>query len=514
VRRAVKIRVSSRNERLFPKFFGLSWRLCTSSTAYRKIVSSTMLLLNIPPLLRSQPRTLLVPVFLLCIPLYILLARASNGTRSRPWSPATQPQSTALPANSTRLGSPECGDHFQADYLRTFVSRAAPYCNAASTSRLTCLSHKIHEKWDVLCVTGPALLDADKKSIELECTLRDWTEEDNAREIPPFTQFGMYWYNTGPRAIFKDFVHLSDSGEPDAVPTSTQAEGFSVLVRREDNSQNLWHTMMEIMSMTMSLDILRETMNLQTGRPFFTDKHVESTQVLILDELPDGPYYDLWSLFAGRPPVRFSEMPSGSSTRTSLIFPLAGSSNPFWQAEWVKFNCGESVLLKTFSRRVLEFYNISDNLPRSERQLVLTLIDRKEKRRLLHKAEYFDAVQAKFPDVLVQIVDFAELALAEQIKVAHSTDILVGVHGAGLTHGIFLPPSSAVVEIQPPTLKHQGFDLMAQSLGHRYYGRHGSKHGSPDDNGDWQHDDVFVGRRVFLDVVSEAITNMQELKPG
>jgi protein O-GlcNAc transferase len=271
---------------------------------------------------------------------------------------------------------------------------------------------------------------------------------------------------------------------------------------------------MEIMSMTMSLDILREATNPQTGLPFFTNKDVDNTQVLILDDHPDGPYFDLWSMYARRPPVRFSAIPPTDSARTNLIVPLAGSSNPFWQAELLSYNCGESVLLRTFSRRVLHFYKVADNSPRSARQLVVTLIDRRGNRRLLHKAEYVDALKTKFPSVLVRLVDFAELEFAEQVRVAHSTDILVGVHGAGLTHGMFLPPNSAVVELQPPNLNHLGFDLMSKSLGHRYYTRHGSEYNSSDKFGDWHYDDMFIEKSDFLDVVSAAIDDTPGSRPS
>lgn len=310
--------------------------------------------------------------------------------------------------------------------------------------------------------------------------------------------------------MFDDYVKLREPRKPSSIEQDDQAEGFSILVKREDNNQNLWHTMMEIMSMTMSLDVLRQAINPRTGRSYWTEADIESTQVLILDDLPNGPYHDLWSIFAKRPPTRFSMMDKDKPLETNLIVPLAGSSNPFWQDQWVALNCGESALLKTFSDRVLDFYNISENVSRSKRQLVVTFVDRQAKRRLLQKAEYIDALKLTFPDMDVRVVDFAELDLAAQIRVAHSTDILVGVHGAGLIHGMFLPPHSAVVEIQPHGVEHYGFDMMAKSLGHRYYVRHASKHSLADDTGDWQHDDVFVSKDVFLDVVSNAVRDVRK----
>ena len=124
--------------------------------------------------------------------------------------------------------------------------------------------------------------------------------------MPQFDRFPIYWYNTGPRAIFNQHIELSRTGEPDLLPEA-EANGLKFLIQREDTIHNLWHTMMEIMSLTMSLDILRVAVDPNTRKPFFTDEDVRDSQVVFLDDFADGPYYDLWTLFASKPSMRFSE---------------------------------------------------------------------------------------------------------------------------------------------------------------------------------------------------------------
>jgi capsular polysaccharide biosynthesis protein len=37
----------------------------------------------------------------------------------------------------------------------------------------------------------------------------------------------------------------------------------------------------------------------------------------------------------------------------------------------------------------------------------------------------------------------------EQVTLASNTDVLVGMHGAGLVHALFLPPWAGIVELYP-----------------------------------------------------------------
>lgn len=124
---------------------------------------------------------------------------------------------------------------------------------------------------------------------------------------------------------------------------------------------------------------------------------IENTQVLILDDLLDGPVFDLWTLFASKPVLRMTNM-TESTTHTidNIIIPLPGGSNPFWQGDWEPLSCARSKLLKTFSQRILTFYDIDDKLAADNRPLVLTFIDRREKRRLIDQDRYFARLNSKF----------------------------------------------------------------------------------------------------------------------
>lgn len=52
----------------------------------------------------------------------------------------------------------------------------------------------------------------------------------------------------------------------------------------------------------------------------------------------------------------------------------------------------------------------------------------------------------------VSVVDTAALSPVQQIRLLASTDVLVAQHGAGLSNMVWMPPASAVVEMQPPLI--------------------------------------------------------------
>lgn len=57
----------------------------------------------------------------------------------------------------------------------------------------------------------------------------------------------------------------------------------------------------------------------------------------------------------------------------------------------------------------------------------------------------------KLPGVNVTVVDFARLPFAGQVGVVAAHDFLIGMHGAGLSHLLWLPDHAAVLELRPKT---------------------------------------------------------------
>ncbi|MCJ1478537.1 hypothetical protein MMC13_007217 [Lambiella insularis] len=145
---------------------------------------------------------------------------------------------------------------------------------------------------------------------------------------------------------------------------------------------------------------------------------------------------------------------------------------------------------------------------RAREPLVLTFIDRKEKRRLIDKNLYIEKLRLKYPAIDIQMIDFADLPFKEQLKVAYRSDILVGVHGAGLTHSLFQQSGSAIVEIIPHTLAHKGFRNLAKLLGHHYFSSHADERSTTTAKDAWQTDDVYLEEARFMELLEVAVKCM------
>ena len=95
------------------------------------------------------------------------------------------------------------------------------------------------------------------------------------------------------------------------------------------------------------------------------------------------------------------------------------------------------------------------------RKLIVTLIWRRDTvyhprnlegsvyRKIFNEAEMFNALYEKYPNVCFNSILLETIPMKEQLKFICKTDILIAMHGAGLTHALFLPKTSGVIELFP-----------------------------------------------------------------
>ena len=68
-------------------------------------------------------------------------------------------------------------------------------------------------------------------------------------------------------------------------------------------------------------------------------------------------------------------------------------------------------------------------------------------KRLIWLASFGFLCTARAPPPPPAQVDFSTLSFEEQILVDATTDVLIGPHGAGLMHNVFLPDRGSLIEL-------------------------------------------------------------------
>ncbi|KXH59107.1 DUF563 domain-containing protein [Colletotrichum salicis] len=489
---------------------------------------------------------------LLVMILLHLLVSSSQSTQSggglsflhNPFHSTPRPPKQEVPDSLPELATlskpdlPEsefCAKRFGPRYLNELRDQRIQYCSPESSANLTCFhSHtQSNDNRDSFCIGQGAVLDRESGKFHLDCDVRQPTGNESSHGIISFSNIGNYWYDTGPGFLFQNFVSVKAGASPSSATqaaSSYDSRPFTILVKREGHS-NIWHSLMEIWSMVMSLDVLRLSHDGDNlDKPFFTIPwDVPRTQVVFLDNQEEGPLYSLWGMFAGREPLRLTKVLEDpaqsqvfSETPQNVIIPLAGGSNPLWQNDWEDRDCKDAPLLRVFTRRVMQQFGVEFGMGRRQgKPLNVTLIDRRVSRRLLNQDVLLDAARNAFPDANFQAIDLGAMSFPEQLRIIQSTDVLIGVHGAGLTHTMFLRENgAAVVEIQPSSMSHKGFRNVAQMLGHNYFSTHAEMVGhEEDDKGRkrdlvrrdrWHWADIRIEESAFLELVGKAVESMRQ----
>lgn len=115
--------------------------------------------------------------------------------------------------------------------------------------------------------------------------------------------------------------------------------------------------------------------------------------------------------------------------------------------------------LEQFRTFVLSRHNLSSGHLLNCRQIRITFILRRNMvyhprnvegnvgRKIFNEAEIVEALKGKFPNASVQTVIMESYPMKLQLDISSSTDIWIGMHGAGMSHVVFLPKHAGILEL-------------------------------------------------------------------
>jgi glycoprotein 2-beta-D-xylosyltransferase len=231
----------------------------------------------------------------------------------------------------------------------------------------------------------------------------------------------------------------------DAVGTGTMPRygevipGWTIAVMRYEYV-NLYHTMTDFYNTFLVAKVFNITQGHMT--------------ILWIDGHPWGGLDTTWETLFGkvlragdiRKPCLFEHMIWGIMGYHSPLTRHAAYSAPY---------------LEEFRKYFLISHGITKTSVLNCRQLKITVIWRRDylahprkpsglvTRKIKNEEEFLEKIKSVFVGYDVRGVQIDLYNMTEQLEMITDTDILVGMHGAGLTHVLFLPKHAGVVELCP-----------------------------------------------------------------
>nr|XP_034305094.1 EGF domain-specific O-linked N-acetylglucosamine transferase isoform X2 [Crassostrea gigas] len=188
----------------------------------------------------------------------------------------------------------------------------------------------------------------------------------------------------------------------------------------------------------------------------YTSNHLNnsfSTDVFIVmwDTSTMG-YSDLfsetWKAFTDYPIIRLHEYDKKRVCVRDAVFSLLPRMRyGMYYNQPLVYGCHGSSLFEAFNQHLAHRLKLTQHGP-LENKIRITLLSRKTKyRNILNEDELVKAMRT-VGEFEVQVVTYnRDMPFKEQIETSYNSDIIIGMHGAGLTHLLFQPDWAVVIEL-------------------------------------------------------------------
>lgn len=204
---------------------------------------------------------------------------------------------------------------------------------------------------------------------------------------------------------------------------------------------NFYHAMTEWYNVFLVAYIFRKTTNCEIN-------------VLLLDGHPSSALDITWSVLFGKV-VRAAFIGEKTLYR-NLIWGIPGIHSPM--------NDHKSKVLpmvESFRRFFLQRHKINCTENKNCQKLNILFIWRRDyvahprnptgivRRKIKNEFELVEKIKKWFPNYNIRGVQMDKLLMNEQICLTTKTNILIGMHGAGMSHALFLSKGSGIIELFP-----------------------------------------------------------------
>jgi len=354
----------------------------------------------------------------------------------------------------------ECGSWFDYEYLKRWNATSYDLCSSSSSDSYLSCRH-INNPYMPVATRPQVFCDAGGLSLHPEkmvsapcvkhrpsyfCGEKTYNEYKAGAFSVACASSGMLKLKNFPRDHLMDnfdamAFHQMES--PKARPLT------ALLITRERGEHvNMYHATSDFFNAYLMVQIF----NLDLDR----------TQVVLLDNHSPGPLDEFLKIFSPKTDILRASRLADTTTWERAIFSPPGYSNIFLSqvTEHCGGCCEKIQVVEDFANFVLGGFGIPQRVRKEGATQVLLITRRSYRkegvdhsfigRQFSNEDELVSSLQS-IEGTQVTVIDFAGVPLRTQLVTVAKADIVVGMHGAGLTHVLWLPPWGALVELFPKT---------------------------------------------------------------
>ena len=376
------------------------------------------------------------------------------------------PVSTAPVARLTTKAETKCDDLFGEGLVRSYRQSKKVWCGGGSTT-IECFEHVYAHNGRIghFCRASNLLVDFAKVGGQHSTDRKPQRGPNMYHSFAPGA-LQAQCSRTKHWSLQKVMPHaklmLPKLEEVRTLPDVERIQTPTYLLARDEDSENMFHSSADHLNAFLVSEVL------QSDR--------DKWQTVLFDRMPDGPFFSLIEkTFSPKTPLKraadyegkkvlFEELMIHLESPAGIVFPkVAGPKGVM--------TCTQSSLWMGFRAAVLRGFGLLDVPPPTVPHAVLSVRRRtggKNTGRVFADENALTKILKEGNAMTSEVVDLGSLPFDRQIALMRRTNILIGAHGAGLMHVLFLAEEAVLLEIHPSYRLDRHFRLAARMAGKIY----------------------------------------------
>ncbi len=271
---------------------------------------------------------------------------------------------------------------------------------------------------------------------------------------------GTRWYDSGIGAIVGKMHIHQPSPEEQVMPCRVvETRPTLMFMREQGTASNMFHEMAQILALYITKHVHGVPDDTRNVLLLGFDRHHRNTQ---------GRCDELLVAFSNTSVV-YDEDVAADTCFTNAMLAFAGEESiAFWHKFVGIVPCHDSPLMRSFQHFLLTGFGM-EPVVATEALTLCWIVRGAYSRSLNGEADFVEKIRSENTHFAFQVAEFGQgdlTSLRSQMLWSQKCNVMVGAHGAGLTHSMWMPEEGVVVEILPPSFG--SYRTLVRSMGHQY----------------------------------------------